>query len=111
MRNHYHLLLRQLKNDGVVKISNGKFESLDQGKIDISVYGSEKDLINALNSNNKNIKDNISNLNVKGESLKGKIAVIIAEKFAKIKLNKNKSFSDKFVGAIIYPITGFFIKN
>ena len=100
------------REEFLVKISKeGKIEFLNSGKIDIAIYGNEKDLINVLNSDDKNIKENIVDLNFKGESLKGKIALFIAEKYSKVKLNKNKSFSDKVVAAVVYPITGLFIKN
>ncbi len=96
----------------LVKINKeGKIEFLNSGKIDIAIYGNEKDLINVLNSDDKNIKENIVDLNFKGESLKGKIALFIAEKYSKVRLNKNKSFSDKVVAAVVYPITGLFVKN
>lgn len=86
----------------------GKIEFTDKIKVDITIQSNEKDLIKLIDS--KNFKEEINNINVYGNSLKGKIAVLIAEKISKSKFNKNKSLSDKILGYVVYPIT-LLVKN
>ena len=86
----------------------GKIEFTDKTKVDITIQGNEKDLIKLIDP--KNFKEFINSVNVYGNSFKGKMAVLIAEKISKSKFNKTKSLSDKILGYVVYPIT-LLVKN
>lgn len=76
----------------------------NQGK-DFEVYANYKEIQNFLNFTELGeIRDNIKTLNIRPDSVKGKIAVRFAEVFYNIKISEAKSWSHKLLNFFITPL-------